>query len=129
MLVKIGGEQINYIEETLKFIESEQMRESLRAWSIIHDRNRCGQIITCAPASLEIKISALELIAEQTEYNPEKLYHEPVILAKHARLALDELYNTSPGTVFLLEVRCNEDEHGQELFTTFKAIKNISITQ
>ena len=115
---------MDYIDETLKFIESKEIREHLRTWRRPLDRDDCGEIVSRAPASLERKIPVLDLIAEQTEYDPERINHDPAIFAKHARLALDGLYNTSPGTVFLIDACCYEDrKHGRELFTTFEAVK------
>jgi hypothetical protein len=116
--------EMDYIEETLKFIESEEVREHLcTAWSMRFNRNDCGEIVSRAPFSIEKKLPVLDLIAEQTEYYSEWPWHDPAILAKHARIALEGLYNIQPGTVFLLE----EHHYGRktfvrELFTTFEAV-------
>lgn len=113
---------MNYIEETLKFIESDDMREHLRSWSSHLTRNKCSEIVSCAPASVEKKIPVLELIAEQTERDPERTMYEPVVLAREARLALDKRYDNPPGTVFaLIEWFCGEEEYDHSLFTTFDA--------
>jgi len=116
---------MDYINEALKFIESKEMREYQRTWSKPPDRNDCAEIVSLAPASLERKIPVLNLIAEQTKFDPENVYHEPTILAKHARLVLDGLYNPPAGTVFILEKHYCEDETiEKELFTTFEAVIN-----
>lgn len=118
-----------YFEETLKFIESEEMRDYLRTradWLCSGERSRiiCSEIVSRAPATLERKIPVLELIAEQTEDNPEWDYQNPAKLAKAARTALAERYDTiPPGTVFLLrDWHYSEPAHHEyELFTDFDA--------
>jgi hypothetical protein len=95
----------SYIEETLKFIESTEMRNYLRTRTDWLDRNKCAKIISYAPVSLEMKILALELIAELIECNPKHNYEYPAKLVKETRIALDERYNNPLGTVFLLTQR------------------------
>jgi hypothetical protein len=121
---EMGVILVNHIEEALRFIESEEMREHLRAWPKPLDRNDCAEIVSRAPTSIEKKIPVLDLIAEQTVYDPDRVYYDPVILAKHARIALDELYNMSPGSVLLIEGYCHEREaSARELFTSFEAVQ------
>ena len=84
-----------YFEETLKFIESEEMRAHLRKvapeWL---DRGRrarhtCTEIVSSAPAPLERKIPVLELIAEQTQVE-ENDFENPAKFVKQSRLAFDK---------------------------------------
>jgi hypothetical protein len=95
-----------YAEETLRFVESKDMKEFLRSRPDIMNRTNCVKIVTCAPASLESKIQVLELIAEQTEPDSEVEEYDPVTAAKIFRAALGERYENIPsGTVFLLRER------------------------
>jgi hypothetical protein len=98
----------DYIEETLKFIESKEMREYLRTrlnwFGDEYSGNTCTEIVANARAPVETKLPALELIAEQAEYDLEHHWNNPVMLAKSARTALNERYdNTPPGTIFTLK--------------------------
>jgi hypothetical protein len=83
-----------YLEETLKFIESEEMRDYLRTnleliWGDYMGKT-CAEIVAYAPAPLEEKIPALELIAEQAEYDTERKYSNPAKFAKAAQRAFYE---------------------------------------
>ena len=98
-----------YIEETLKFIESDEMRDYLRTrldwfgpeW---FGRAKCTQVVSFAPAPLERKIPVLKLIAKQTEYDSEHDYYAPSKLAECAQMALDERYsNTAARNNILVE--------------------------
>jgi len=96
---------MNYIEETLKFIESDEMREYLYPLFAAEKnktllRSKCAEIVSHAPAQIERKIPVLDLIAAQTEPNPEGDCHDPVKLAALARFALGEAQNASAGAVF-----------------------------
>jgi len=122
--------QTDYIEQTLSFIESAEMRDYLRTRPDCMSRHVCSEIVSCAPAPLERKIPALELIAYQTEFDPEHDYKDPAKLAKEARNALDERYNNLSGAVFLtIQTRRLDtvtDEVGDVIgdwmiFTTFDA--------
>jgi hypothetical protein len=116
-----------YLEETLSFIESEEMRDYLRTrtdwlcdgWRV---RYKCAEIVSYAPAPLEKKLPVLELIAEQTEYDD---YHDPAKLAKSTRAALSERYENIPaGAVFQLKIfeyGILTDPYYTELFTSFDA--------
>ena len=103
---KEGSLMKSYIEESLKFIESDEMRNylmsvNLKGWI---NRSKCASIVCFAPASLERKIPVLELIAEQTEIDEKHFeLHDPAKYAKQMRIALDERYNNPPGTVFWLQ--------------------------
>lgn len=115
-----------YLEETLKFIESEEMRAYLRKvapewlgreqWG----RHTCAEIVSSAPASLELKIPVLELIAEQTQAG-EYDFENPAKFAKQSRLAFDEQDNNPPGTIFWLEDFYYSEESGDFFFTGFDA--------
>ena len=121
---------MSYIEETLKLIASDEMREHLHKWKHKLHREDYIDIVQQAPICLEQKIQILDLIAKQTKddaANPiDTEHHNPSLIAKYARRALDELHNNSSGDVFLLERYCYDEEniHARELFTTFEAIKN-----
>jgi len=94
-----------YIEETLKFIESDEMQSYLRECIAQSDwdwRTYCAEIVSFAPAPLERKIPVLDLIAMQTVKVRESNYDDPAIHAKSSRIALDERYNNPPGTMFWL---------------------------
>ena len=99
----------SYIEESLKFIESDEMRDYLREYLLSGDlkgwlnRSTCSEIVCFAPASLESKIPVLELIAEQTEPNPKRDndFQDPAKFAKEMRIALDERYSNPPGTMLI----------------------------
>jgi hypothetical protein len=117
---------MNYLDETLKLIESEEMRKHLRTsdWAFA-GREGYTAIVTNAPAPLEKKIPVLDLIAEQTESNPEdENEFDPAKMATAARTALDERYNNNPpGTVFMVNrYFCHEHYEGENtLFTTYDA--------
>jgi len=100
---------MNYIDETLKFIESDEMREYLRtyfhglqdegemAWLV----NKCTEIVSKAPACIERKIPAFELIVEQTVKPSEGiLRYNPMWLADFAHRALNEEQKGPVGTVY-----------------------------
>jgi len=66
---------MNYIDETLKFIESDEMREYLHVYFSDEDnkiwlRNKCAEIVSNAPTNALLKIPVLDLITEQTEPCP-----------------------------------------------------------
>jgi hypothetical protein len=119
----------HYFEETLKFVESKEMREYLRTRSDWfgtdwRGRAKCAEVVSRAPAPLENKIPVLELIAQQTVYDPEHDYHDPAKMAESARTALNERYDNPPGTVFLLrawEYSKLARVHSHALFTCFDA--------
>lgn len=127
------------IEETLRFIESEEVRNYLRDFlktfggrtqerkRASHRRELCSRIVCFAPAQVEQKIPVLDLIAAQTEPNPEGDSCDPSQFAKEYRVALEERYNNPPGTVFRL--RPNESGYrgwGAALFTEFDtAVRSI----
>lgn len=121
----------SYIEETLDFIESDEMRNYLRGCQETFTDKRpgvagrtCAEIVSCAPASIERKIPALELIAAQTQPDPEWDYLDPAKIARECRIALDERYNTPPGTMFWLQDWCYHKRgryFGDAFFTDFDA--------
>ena len=96
---------LNYLDETLKFIESDEMREYLRSKRTFKgeqylDRSVCAEIVSNAPASVESKIPTLDLIASQTAPDPKGDFHDPVWLTEFARHALGEDQKSVPGAVF-----------------------------
>jgi len=102
------------IEEALRFIESEEMREHLRQ----HDPDRVQFGLSCnivcqAPAPLEEKLKALEVILEKfcETYGKNHLIAKKFDLNKLprlAKLALDERYRKVEGAQ-LLVVEHRED--------------------
>jgi hypothetical protein len=108
---------MNYIDETLKFIESDEMREHLRNKHTYRgeqflSRSDCAMIVSNAPASVERKIPVLDLIAAQTEPDSESREYsnhlDPVWLANFARRAIGEEQKSQTGTVFQVhEFICN----------------------
>jgi hypothetical protein len=133
----------DYIEETLKFIESDEMREYLRDYlhatpeqvAGVHSRRHiCATIVCFAPRALERKIPVLELIATQTEAEADMDwdYYDPAKLAQEMRLALQERNNNPPGTVFRLKARHFSEPTfiSYELFTSFDAaMRHIKETE
>lgn len=115
-----------YLEESLKFIESEEMRAYLRKvapkwldegrWT----RYICTEIVSSAPAPLERKIPVLELIAEQTQAG-ENGFKDSAKFAKQSRLPFAEQDNNPPGTIFWLEYFYYSKESGDFFFTDFDA--------
>ena len=114
---------MDYLDETLNFIESNEMREYLRTRTDWLERNNCARIVSYAPAPLESKIPVLELIAKQTEYNPERDFYNPAKMAGLARAGLDERFNNPTGTIFILRdwFYSKEGCYYEDLFTEFKA--------
>lgn len=90
-----------YQEAILSFIESAEMRDYLR----MHFHELSGylfaQIVIHAPAPLEKKIPALDIIASQSGYAGE--FDNPAKMAAQCRTALAERYDNPPGTVFWLQ--------------------------
>ena len=62
------GAETNYIEETLKFVESEEMREHLHKWltsgSVRNVIDLCAEIVVHAPVHIERKLPILKLLME-----------------------------------------------------------------
>ena len=91
----IPGVQTDYIQETLKFIESDEMRSHLQKWfdsgSVGHTADACAEIVFHAPVSLEQKLPLLELLSKHEEGRNSyaKMY------LQDAQKALDERYNSS----------------------------------
>ena len=96
----------DYIEETLSFIESNEIREHLRITnSLAGKRSLCTQIVVLAPAPLQKKITALRLIDKQKQLDADLPTHpeyEQIYethgydytdwYARKARFALRETY-------------------------------------
>jgi hypothetical protein len=91
----------SYIEETLKFIESAEMCDYLRANANLLDGRDCAETVAYAPAPIERKIPVLDLIAEQSGCK-KRGYNLAKSMARAARTALAERYDNPIGTVFRL---------------------------
>jgi len=100
---------MHYMEETLKFIESEEMREHLKIELPKLDwfrGNDYAEIVAFAPAPIERKILVLELIVQKAKCDTEML-HNPAKLLESMHTALNERYNCTQGTVFSVQ-SCGE---------------------
>jgi len=123
---------MNYIDETIKFIESDEMREYLHVYFSKEDdkiwlRNICAEIVSNAPTCVTDKIPVLDLIAEQTKPRPKGDWHDPVWLANFARHALGEEQKGPVGTVFQVrELLYHEPSYYDDytLYHTFNAAIN-----
>jgi hypothetical protein len=110
----------NYFEETLKFIESEEMREYLRTRRDWFDgqahggEELCAKIVSRAPAPIERKIPALELIATQIEHTTSDCKYAAT-LAREAAFALEERYTNCSGAIFVVL----EQQHYPTYCTSF----------
>lgn len=121
----------NYIDATLTFIESKEMRDYLReALPKLHGvATDCAHIVAYAPAPIERKLPVLEQIAREPD--PEAAFDgEPFTayaarFARSCHLALEERYKDPEGAVFFVEsVMYSEDEdinYPRALFTNFDA--------
>ena len=115
-----------YLEETLEFIESEEMRAYLRKvapeWLArgLLDRRTFAQIIASAPSSLERKIPVLEAIAGQIQAG-EADFEYLAKFAKQSRMAFDEKDNNQLGTIFWLKDFYYSEENGDFFFSNFDA--------
>ena len=88
--------QANYVDETLRFIESDEMKEHLRNWPEPLKIDDCVDIVLEAPAALEKKIAALKSIDEQTSQSCEKKrYSEINRWARHFSHVLDERHGST----------------------------------
>jgi len=97
---------MRHIEETLNFIESDEMLNYLRSLKKHNSdepyltRSICAEIVSKAPASLERKISVLGLIAKETKRDAHCKRRDPIRLADYARDAITEQQHSQPGDVF-----------------------------
>lgn len=111
-----------HIKESLKFIESEEMRDYLRENTGLLNSWDCTRIVTFAPAPIERKIPVLDLIAEQSGYDGN--FYNPAKIAAECRTALAERYDNPPGTIFWLRAWSRHEEYfyyGDIFFTDFDA--------
>lgn len=96
----------DYIEASLAFIESEEMRDYLREelpkWGAI--AIFCADIIAYAPAPIERKLPVLEQIVreagEELAYDGEPLTAHASRFAQSCRAALEERYSNPDGGMF-----------------------------
>ncbi|MDL2325124.1 hypothetical protein LJC61_08300 [Ruminococcaceae bacterium OttesenSCG-928-A16] len=119
-----------YVEESLKYIESEEMRRFLR--NCLHSEHcqtdwqwripyTCGQIVTYAPAPIGKKILTLDLISAQASRNSNQDLENIEKLASEHRIALDERYNTSSGEFYYLQDWFYHEECGMLLNSFFSS--------
>lgn len=106
----------NYIEASLAFIESQEMRDYLRdeLSKFCQPAMACADIVAYAPAPIERKLSLLEQIVQET--GPELVYDgEPFTasasrFAQSCRIALEERYSGPDGAIFWLRSNCYEKD-------------------
>jgi len=131
-----GTDAMNYIEETLKFVESKEMQEHLLKWMKTGDcyhGNTCADIIINAPVPLEHKIPLLELIPQPVGNN--HLYHSDEY-AWEIEDALNERYNhmgvseNPADTVYKLLMFDQPHEEKPKIFKSFdEAVDHINQTR
>jgi len=110
----------NYLEESLKFIESYEMRDYLRTVQELKQGDVCAKIVALAPAPIERKIPVLDLLEE--ELGCENKYVSPAKIAQLYRNAFKEQYNTHPSTIFWVRdwlYNKTGQGFGDAFFTTF----------
>ena len=99
----------NYIEASLAFLESKEMRDYLREelpkfrWHAME----CADIVAYAPAPIEQKLIALERIVKEAEpelaWDGEPFTKYAADFAKSCRLALEERYSGPEHAMFWLK--------------------------
>lgn len=121
----------SYLEASLSFIESEEMRDYLRKelpqfrWAAMS----CADIVAFAPAPIEQKLPVLEQIAQEAEpelaYDGQPFTKRAVQLARSCRTALEERYSGPEGSMFWLQASsCDGDQRclfDNAFFTEFDA--------
>ena len=116
----LAGAETNYIEETLKFVESEEMRKHLHKWltsgSVRRLTEICADIVFNAPVPLEHKLPTLKLLSEHESHK--SLYIEGYF--QDVKRALDERYNSSEGMTYELSL-CDEPDDFDEEPMKFKS--------
>ena len=111
----------SYLEESLSFIESKEMRDYLRVElpKFKSISTFCADIVAYAPAPIERKLPVLERIVQEAE--PLLAYDEKPFtiyasrFAQSCRTALAERYSGPDGTVFWLKAS-SYDDNGRCLF-------------
>lgn len=106
----------DYIEASLAFIESEEMRDYLREelpkWGAI--AISCADIIAYAPAPIERKLPVLEQIVreagEELAYDGEPLTAHASRFAQSCRAALEERYSNPDGGMFWLRASSYDED-------------------
>lgn len=121
----------SYLEESLSFIESKEMRDYLRVeLPKFHSIAMfCADIVAYAPAPIERKLPVLEQIVQEAK--PELAYDgAPFTIyasrfAQSCRTALAERYSGPDGTIFWLKASSYDDDRSclfdNEFFTRFDA--------
>lgn len=120
----------SYLEASLSFIESKEMRDYLRTklpecrWAAM----ACAEIVAFAPAPIERKLPVLEQIAWEPEpelaYDGEPFTAYAARYARSCRAALDERYSSTDAAMFWLEELHYDDSpcfDSNAFFTGFDA--------
>ena len=112
--------QANYVDETLKFIESDEVREYVRNWPEPLNKDDFVDIVLQAPATLERKIHVLKLIVNQTNTN--RMYDECERWVKQLRTALNARYTYPVDATFALDDSYHRRE--SKMYKTFDEATN-----
>lgn len=132
-----GGEKKvkSYIEASLDFIESEEMRDYLRTelpkfrWAALD----CAYIVAYAPAPIERKLPVLEQIVQEADpelaFDGEPFTADAARFARSCRDALEERYHNVDGAIFWVEAFSYSEKDSRiteadAFFTGFDAAVN-----
>lgn len=106
----------DYIEASLVFLESKEMRDYLRGelpklrWHAMD----CADIVAYAPAPIERKLIALERIVREAEpelaWDGEPYTKYAADFAKSCRMALEERYSGPDGAMFWLQAGSYDED-------------------
>ena len=125
---KANGLDTNYVEETLKFVESDEMKKHLRKWfasgSVRRPIDICAEIVYNAPVPLEQKLPILKLLSKHEE----KKDSESEMYFQVTKAQIDDRYNKTEGMVYDLTLYNTYDSYNEEgiKFDSFdEAIEHI----
>jgi len=99
-----------YIDETLKLIESEDVRKKFRAPERTLQEEDYAELIFKAPIPLEQKLPLLKLIMDQSRLDDDesRFEYDPAALIRQINATLKGRYNAPDGTVFRVIFRITE---------------------
>ena len=124
----VAGLEANYIEETLKFVESNEMKEHLRKWfasgGVRRPFDTCAEIVYKAPVAIEQKLPTLKLLAKHDKSKDTSSREYVDAMQKY----LDARYNETEGMVYDLDLYTECDCYNEERikFKSFdEAIEHI----
>ena len=104
-----AGAETNYIEETLKFVESDEMRELLRKWfaskNVRNPVQICAEIVYNAPVAIEQKLPTLKLLFKHDKSKDASSEAYVDVIQK----CLEARYNEIEGMVYdlVLYTKCD----------------------